>query len=373
MLTILIIILIFTVVVVVHELGHYWAAKRAGIRVEEFSIGMGPRIFHIKRGETIWSIKAFPIGGSCRMLGEDEEAEDDGEGGEKRSSPHPRSFGAKSVLWRMIVVVGGAVMNFALALILATIVVMFNSQIEPTVYTFLENSPAQEAGLLPGDRIVRAGDRRVRVRGDWTLAMLDADGAPMTVTVDRNGERLDFTMSPIYNEDESRWMFGFAFGIAVAPFADIPEGLEFGPGIRQMGFFESFAQGARDVAFYIRATITGIIRLFTHGFNLDYIMGPIGIVDTVGGQVSEVAETHGSGAAFWTAINFTVFLSMSLGIMNLLPLPALDGGRMVFLTLEAIRRKPIPPEKEGMVHFAGFMLLMVLAAIIAVNDISRFF
>jgi len=375
-LTILLALVVFTVVVVVHELGHYWAAKRTGIHVVEFSIGMGPRLFHFKRGDTIFSLKLFPIGGSCRMLGEDEQEE--GEDGVVKS-PDPRSFASRPVWARMIVILGGALLNFVLAIVLSTIMVMFNGQDEATIRSFSEISPIREAGILEGDRIVRADGRNIRVSGDMRLALLDADGTPIQLTVNRAGELLDFSVIPVYIEAENRWILGFHWGTAFGTFADIPEHLQNYTAIRQLGFFESVGMGYQNITFLVRATVTGIIRLFTHGFNLQDLMGPIGFVDMVGGQVEGVtaaAEEVGANvglAVFWTVMNFTILLSTSLGIFNLLPLPALDGGRMIFLILEAIRRKPIPPEREGMVHFIGFALLMVLAAVVAFNDILRFF
>ena len=375
-LTILLALVVFTVVVAVHEFGHYLAAKKVGIHVIEFSIGIGPRLFHFKKGDTIFSLKLFPIGGSCRMLGEDEEEE--GEEGVVKT-PSPRSFGSKPVWARMIVILGGVVLNFALAIILSTIMVMFNGQQEATVRLFPDISPIRDAGVLESDRIVVVDGRRIVVHGDIRLALMDVDGSPIQLTVYRAGQLLDFAVTPLYMEAQNRWILGFYWGIAFGVFAEIPEHLQNYATVRQLGFFESIGMGYQNVTFLVRATIAGITRLFTHGFNLQYLVGPIGFVDMVGGQVEGVtaaAEEVGANvglAVFWTVMNFTILLSTSLGIFNLLPLPALDGGRMVFLVLEAIRRKPIPPEREGMVHFIGFALLMILAAVIAYNDILRFF
>jgi len=381
-LTIILALIVFTVVVVVHELGHYWTAKKAGIHVVEFSIGMGPRLWHFKRGETVFSLKLFPIGGSCRMLGDADEEEAE-EGVVK--APDPRSFGAKPVWARMIVILGGAVLNFILAIVLSTIMMMFNAQSEATIRAFSDNSPVREVGFMEGDRIVRMNDRRIRVQGDMQLEMMNVDGSPVRFVVDRGGETLEFTVTPFLHEYEvggeerSRWLFGFQWGFAIGTFADIPEWLEGYPAVRELGFFESIRMGYQNVTFLVRATVTGITRLFTQGFNLQDLMGPIGFVDVVGGQVENVtaaAEESGANvglAVFWTVMNFTILLSTSLGIFNLLPLPALDGGRMVFLILEAIRRKPIPPEREGIVHFVGFALIMALAVAVAWNDILRLF
>jgi regulator of sigma E protease len=305
------------------------------------------------------------------MLGDETEEEvPEAEGVEiaKDKVINPRSFNAKPVSWRMAVFLGGAVMNFVLALVLATVISMFNPYREATVHGFPETSPVREAGLMPGDRIVRIDGRRINVHGDLALVMMNADGSPMTLGVMRGGERLDFNITPIYNDG---WRLGFFWGLGFGPFAEMPAEFEGLPGIRRVGFFESFVMGYHDVSFYIRATVVGVGRLITGGFSADEIMGPIGIVDTVGGSVSDAFETSGTSAALWTMLNFTVLLSANLGVLNLLPIPALDGGRMVFLILEAIRRKPIPPEREGIIHFIGFVLLMVLAAVVAYNNYTH--
>ncbi|MDR2168094.1 MAG: site-2 protease family protein [Clostridiales bacterium] len=360
-------ILVFGMIIFVHELGHYLAARKAGIRVVEFSIGMGPRLLKFTRGETMYSLKLFPIGGSCRMLGDEDK--------EEGAEPDPRSFNSKSVPWRMLVILGGGIANFLFALVLAILISMFNVQQDRYIMSFPENSPAQAAGLLEGDRVIRVNGRRIATRGDVNFAMLSADGRPIDIRVNRDGQRLDFTLNPMYRAEENRWLLGISFGVSVGTFANAPEGYQDAPGWRRMGFFENFAVGANTVDFYIRATLTGLGRLIRYGFNFDEIMGPIGIVGTVGGDVTYVLEAEGGGVgpAFWTLMQWTAILSATLGMMNLLPIPALDGAHMVFLAIEGIRRKPIPPERQGMINLIGFVLLMGLFVIVAYHDILRFF
>ena len=373
-------ILVFSIIILVHELGHFWAAKKAGIEVIEFSLGMGPRLLKFTHKGTIFSLKLFPIGGSCRMRGEDEEEKD--ENGTPLKQPAEGSFNAAPIGWRMIVIVGGAAMNFIFAFILAIILSMFNSSWNTEVHHFMDDSPVALAGMEVGDRIVRIDGRRITTRGDINIAMLSADGSPIDIVVDRNGTRIPMTITPtrIYEDGVySPWLMGVAqFGVTVGTFASSPQ-LESGENYADLdqftraSFFDSFVHGYQTVSFNIRATFTGLGRLIRYGFNFDELMGPIGIVDIVGGHVSEQAEQSGGGAAFWALINFTVLLSANLGVINLLPLPALDGGRMVFLTIEAIRKKPVPPEKEGFVHFAGLMLLLGLFVVVAYHDILRLF
>jgi len=366
---ILVALLIFTVIVTIHELGHFWAARRAGILVEEFSIGMGPRILTIKPNETRYSIKLLPLGGSCLMLGEDSD---------DKIERTERSFNSKSVSWRILVISGGAIMNFLLAFIIASVLAMFAFYSEPTVANFAENSPAQAAGIELGDQIVRINNTNVRVTGDFLLEMNISDGSSVSVVVNRNGELLNFSINPLFYADA--WRIGITWGSVVGPF--FPETQETPDGniivvnnlenVRREGFFGSLGQGFRNMTFSIRATIIGVTRLITGQFAVQDLVGPIGIVDIIGTEIDQNMAISGTATLF-TILNFTFLLSANLGVMNLLPLPALDGGRLIFLILEAIRRKPINPEKEGMVHFAGFVLLMILAAFVAYNDISRIF
>jgi len=363
-------LLIFTIIVVVHELGHYWAARRAGIHVEEFSIGMGPRILHFTKNDTIWSIKAFPLGGSCRMRGDEENPKEGTE-------PDPKSFTSASVGWRMVVIAGGAIMNFALALVLATLMSMFNASHDSTVSGFTEISPVQEAGLEIGDRIVQINGRNVNIHGDFTLEMMRADGSPIELVVERGGQRMNFTVIPFYLEDENRYLVGFVPGWRIGPFHAQTQTeadgsityLDDFDWVYRLSFFGAIANGFHNTANTVQLTMFAVSTLFTEG--LGGLMGPLGIVTTVGGSVEQSLATGGGMAALWSLMFFTFFLSVNLGILNLLPLPALDGGRLIFLFLEAIRRKPINPDKEGMVHFAGFVLIMVLTAVVLYNDIMR--
>jgi len=352
-------LLIFTIIVVVHELGHYWAARRAGIHVEEFSVGMGPRILYITRKGTIWSLKLLPLGGSCRMKGD-----------EDGTDAEPDSFTSAKVGWRIVVIAGGAIMNFLLAFVLATIISMFNALPNAIISNFAEISPIREAGAEIGDRIVRVNNRSINIFGDFSLEMLRSDGSPIDIVIERDGQRHNITVTPRYLADEGRFLVGFTPGETRGIFySPAQTGPEAQPWIQQDNFFGSIARGFHNTSLQVRFTLFAVSTLFSHG--LDGIMGPLGIVATVGGDVGESVAAGGGMAAVWLLMSYTLLLSVNLGIINLLPLPALDGGRLIFLFLEAIRRKPINPDKEGMVHFAGFVLLMALAAVVFFNDIVR--
>jgi len=350
----------------VHELGHFWAARRAGIHVEEFSIGMGPRLLSVMKNETRYSLKLLPIGGSCAMLGEDESAEG-----------NPRSFGSKSVGWRIVVITAGAFMNFVLALLITTIVAMFVHGSDATVRGFSETSPIQEAGVQIGDRIVSVNGRSVHVYGNFALAMHRADGEPMNVVIDRQGQRHNLAITPYHTGD--RYILGFIPGRVIGPFhsgtAALADGsimnLDEQPWVHRMGFFESLSYGFSSMVYNIEIVIFSLGQLITGNFTVNDMMGPVGIVTAVGDQIEQSTAAGSAADGFWAAMIFAALISANLGVFNLLPIPALDGGRLVFLILEAIRRKPIDPNREGFVHFAGLMLLMVLIVFVTYNDILR--
>jgi len=365
--TIIAALLIFTLVVLVHELGHFWAARRAGIFVEEFSIGMGPRLISFVKNETRYSLKLFPIGGSCLMLGEDEAADD------------ARSFGSKSVRWRIVVIAAGAIMNFVLALVIFTVMAMFTDTANTTVRGFTATSPVQEAGVQIGDRIVRVNGRSMNVFGNFNLEMLRTGGNPVDIVVERDGVLHSFTITPYYTDE--RHLLGFVPGLTVAPFSAETMTAEDGriiyidqlEGVRRASFFESLGRGFNDMLFSIELVIFSLGLIITGNFNIGDMMGPLGIVATVGEQIEGGMAAGGGLVAFWSALNFAALISANLGVFNLLPIPALDGGRLVFLTIEGVRRKPINPDKEGMVHFVGLMALLVLIAFVTYQDILRLF
>jgi len=363
-------LLVFSLIIFVHELGHFFAARKAGILVAEFSIGMGPRLLKYQPGETMYSLKLFPLGGSCQMLGEDEDS-DDG-----------RSFGSKPVGARMIVILAGAFMNFVLALVVAVLIASFNVFPEPSIRGFTDVSPIADAGAMPGDRITAINGRRVNSYGDFRLEMMLADGSPITVRLARQNVigDMEITVMPVLEQESERWLLGFMPGMGVGVFGDVyqmsPDGqlmdITTLDGVRQLSFAESVVKGFFDAVFAVRSVFFVLGQLITGNFGLDALMGPLGIVSEIGDEAA-AGLAISIGAAIWGMMQFVVIISANLAVLNLLPLPALDGGRMVFLILEAIRRKPVDPNREGMVHFAGFVLLMVLAVFVAYNDVVRMF
>lgn len=343
--SILVAFLIFSVIVVVHEFGHFLFAKRAGILVEEFAIGMGPVLFSKKFSETLFSIRALPIGGFCRMYGEDMAVKKD-----------DRAYSAKSLFSRFKVIAGGPLFNFILAFIVAFILLaQLGGTLTTQVASFSDVSPIREAGVQEGDIIVGYNDKAVFTFRELVIYINTDLTETVDIEVKREGVgRLNYTMVPAVDED-GRYFVGF---IASAKEFD--------------NVFEVVEYAARELAFNVRIIVYQLGHIAKYGFNKDEVAGPIGIVSTIGKDVTESA-TVGGNAAWLTVLSWTVLLSANLGVMNLLPIPALDGGRIIFLLVELIRGKPLDPNKEGFVHFLGFVLLMGLMVLLFYNDIVRLF
>lgn len=333
-------LLLFSFIVIVHELGHFLLAKKNGINVSEFSLGMGPRIISKQIGETRYSWKLLPLGGSC-MMGEDE-VDDMSEG----------SFNSKSVWARMSVIAAGPIFNFILAFILSTILVFWVGYDAPVVGKLTPGFPAQEAGIQPGDTIVKMNQKPINIWREVAIYNQFHQGQSIDVTYERDGKQYTATVVPAKDET-GRYIMGVL-----------------GSGNTKAGFFKSLQYGVYEVKYWICTTMEGLKQLVTGAVGIEQMSGPVGIVNFVG-DTYEQSAPNGWEVVVGNLMNIAILLTANLGVMNLLPIPALDGGRLVFLVIEAIRRKRIPPEKEGMVHFAGFVLLMLLMVVIMFNDIRN--
>lgn len=336
-------ILVFGVIVLVHELGHFLLAKANGIRVDEFSIGMGPRLISWVKGETRYSLKLLPIGGSC-MMGEDD-ADDTSEG----------SFNSKSVWARISVVAAGAIFNFILALVFAIVIISFTGYDKPVISGVVEGFPAEEAGMQAGDRIIKMNHKKINLWREVTYYNMFHQGETVDVVYERDGEKYEITITPKKDEDGS-----YLLGVTS------PSAYE------KANVFTAVQYGVYEVKFWICTTLESLKMLITGGVGVDQLSGPVGIVDVVDDTYQQSKE-YGALVVFIQMLNIGILLSANLGVMNLLPLPALDGGRLVFLFVEAIRGKRVPPEKEGIVHGIGMVLLLALMAFVLFNDIKRLF
>lgn len=272
----------------------------------------------------------------------------------EKGTPSEGAFPNASVWARISTVFAGPFFNFILAYILAMIVVGYAGSDKPVINGLIDGYPAQEAGMQPGDVITRMNGERIYVAREIWLNTYVGAGETMTVEFLRDGEKHTAALVPKYNEEEDRYLLGFN---GYGEYVDC----------RNAGIFK---YSYYEVRYSLRATIKSLGMLIQGKASKDDISGPIGVAQVIG-EVKEQAEPYGVWMVILNMINIALLLSVNLGVMNLLPLPALDGGRLVFLIIEAIRGKPVPPDKEGMVHFAGFVVLMILMVFVMFNDISR--
>ena len=342
-------VLILGGIILFHELGHFIFAKLSGIEVTEFSLGMGPRLLSFVKGETRYSLKLLPFGGSCAMLGEDEDAEGD------------RAFNNKPVFNRIAVVFGGPLFNFILAFLLSLVIVgCAGGFYEPVVMGVEERYPAEQAGILTGDVIIKVDHRAVHSYRDLSPYLTAHPHQDVTITwkhTDENGktEKRSAKITPVYNDKTGQSMIGVRFEAKLQKITNPVQLL---------------VQSVYEVEHWIYYVFDSFHMIFAGRVSADDISGPVGIVTTID-QTVEQAAPAGNTVVAMVLVNFAILLSANLGVMNLLPLPALDGGRLVFLIIEAIRRKPIDREKEGMVHAAGMFLLLALMVFIMFNDVRK--
>ena len=423
-------ILIFGIIVFIHELGHFLFAKANGIKVEEFAIGMGPTFFSVTRKETKYSLKLLPLGGSCMMLGEDE------------SSTDSRAFNNKSVWARFSVVFAGPLFNFVLAFVLALILIGMAGGDTPNVISVEDNSPAALAGIQEGDLIKKYNGATIGVGREIYLEdFVNPIGEePIEIVYERNGEQTETTLQP---ELKKRYLMGVNYTADDAPLevtvaaggameqagvkdgdvivaidgVEIQTGKDFyeynqehpltaeprkitytrdgeentvevtpveneyyvtgfeyncnsTDGNQKVGLLGNIKYSALEIRYQIKSVVMSLKYLFSGNFSADSVAGPVGIVNIVGDYYTQSME-YGWIAVFETMTSLCIMLSANLGVMNLLPIPALDGARLLFMIVEMIRGKKMDPDKEGFVHFIGFVLLMGLMVVILFNDIRN--
>ncbi|MFG6333350.1 MAG: RIP metalloprotease RseP [Lachnospiraceae bacterium] len=340
--SILLALLIFSALVIVHELGHFLLAKKNGITVTEFSVGMGPRLLSHEWGGTRYSLKLLPFGGSCMMVGEEEESDEEG------------SFGSKSVGARIAVIAAGPVFNFLLAFLLSLVIVSCVGY-DDTVVDVTPGYPAAQAGMQDGDRIVRMGGSRTWLYREISLFNSLYQGQKAEVTYRRGGEEHTVLLTPVLGED-GFYRYGFEK-----------------TGERTKGtIMQTVGYSMAELRYWLKATMESLLKLVQGQVGLDDMSGPVGIVDAIG-ETYEESRTDGWYYVMLNMFMMAILLSVNLGVMNLLPIPALDGGRLVFLLIEAVRGKALPQEKESMVHFLGFVLLMGFMVVVLLNDIRHLF
>ena len=343
-------ILVFGVLIAVHELGHFMAAKACGVRVNEFSIGMGPALWKKQKGETQYSLRLFPVGGFCAMEGEEEDSDD------------PTALNNQGFWAKLLIFAAGAAMNF-IAGLLIILVLYADAQAfyVPVVAGFADGCPLESAdGLQEGDRLLRIDGEKVYVYSDISLLMgLNKTGA-FDLQIERNGEVItlrDFTMERLeYTDQNGKAYTGY--------------GLYFGAEEATLGRKLSYSwNNAMDFARLVRLSLQ---MLVTGQAGVKDLSGPVGIVSTMT-QVGEQAAT--TRAAVENIAYLAALIAVNLAVMNLLPLPALDGGKIFFLVINAVSmqlfKKQIPAKYENYIHFAGLILLLALMAVITFSDVWK--
>jgi len=347
-LSIIYFILILGVIVLVHEFGHFFFAKLFGIYVYEFSIGMGPKIFSKKgkKGETVYSIRAIPIGGFCQLAGEGVE--------EDLKLPKDRLLQSKPVWQRFLVMFFGAGNNFILALIVLFFLGLImgspsNSTVIPNV---IENSPAYNSGLLAGDKIISIDGQKTKSIDDVQICLAIASGET-EFRVLRSDKELTFKVTPLTEEEqkalpeENRYSYGIQFSQE-----------------REYGFFGAIKYAFTKFTSLFRQMVLTFKFLFTGKVSVRELSGPVGIY-------SAVDQTKNNGIA--SLFSLLALLSLNVGFVNLIPFPAFDGGRILFLLIEKIKGKPVKPETENLIHNIGFFILLGLVILVTINDIIKFF
>lgn len=342
--SIILAILIFSVIIIFHELGHFLVAKKCDVKVNEFCLGLGPTIFSVQKGETTYSLKLLPFGGACMMEGEDGESSDG------------RAFPNKSVWQRFAIVVAGPLFNFIMAYVLSLLLLGTVGYDVPTLTGVMDGYAAEEEGMQAGDTILSLNHYRVHFYREISVYTFFHPGETVDVTYEREGERYHVELTPRYDEESGRYLLGIQGNYARVR-GNLPQTL-------LHGFYE--------MKYQVYAVFESLKMLLTGQLGLNDMSGPVGIVKTIGDTYDE-SVSSGVFYVVMSMVNIAILLSANLGVMNLLPLPALDGGRLVFFVVEALRGKKINEEIEGRVHFLGFALLMVLMVIIMFNDIHKLF
>ena len=360
LLTLIVFILVFSVIVVAHEFGHFIIAKLNGIKVLEFSVGMGPSIVQYTKGETKYVLKLLPIGGACMFEGEDGVYSDKENTNEKEVNNNLEvkaegAFNSANVWARIATIFAGPFFNIILAFLLSLIVVNFSGVVKPVINGITEGYPAMEAGLMAGDIITEMNGENIYLQGEVSLISSLNQGEPIEIKYKRNGETFTTTIVPKFSEEDNRYYIGFTIGKHF-----------------ECNGFDLIKYSACEVRYWLNATVKSLIMLVKGQLTTNDLSGPVGIAVTID-ETIEQAKPYGVPTIVLTMINFAVLLSVNLGVMNLLPLPALDGGRLLFLFVEVLRGKPIPPEKEGIVHFIGFVALMILTVFVLYNDLAKIF
>lgn len=335
--TVIIAIIMFLLLVTIHEFGHFIVAKLSGIKVNEFAVGMGPAIYSKEKGETLYSLRILPIGGYCAMEGEDE------------SSLDPRSYDNAPASRRFLTILAGPFMNLLLAAIIFSVVIFNTGTASTKVGGFSENSKAKEAGIEIGDQILKVNDENISEFADISKVLAkfyeenDKD-LPVEVLVKRNDEEKSFTVKPYFEKNTA------FLGVSSK--------------LRDVGFFESIGLGFKEMNKNVKMIFAILGNLFTGKLSVKALSGPVGVVKEIGNQANN---------GLMNLLYFLAYISVNLGVFNLIPFPALDGSKLVTNLYEMITKKKVNKKIEEKVTIVGFVILLSLILLVTIKDVFTLF
>lgn len=349
-------IILLGVLVIAHEFGHFIVAKKNGIWVQEFAVGMGPKIASVTKGDTEYSLRLLPLGGFCRMEGESEDG----------TLPGPTSFLSKSVGARLAVMAAGPVMNFLLAIIMIFGLTCTSYTATPEIRAVMPDSAAAAAGLQEGDVIRKIDGKTIHIYDELQYRLQDNRGEAIRLEVRGADDRIyQYELQPRLDEASGRYLIGFNPKIYSGLLADPVEGYD------EMTLGQTIRYSYFSMINYVKMTAEGLMRVFTFTADQDEYGGPIAITNMVG-QSYEAGLKYSMKAAIQNVVYIGAVLSANLGVLNLFPIPGLDGGKILFLVYEAIRRKPLDPEMEGRLQMLGFVFIMGLMIYVLWGDIMKY-
>lgn len=336
--SIIVSLLVLGVLVIGHEAGHFFIGKILGFKIEEFSIGFGPKLVNWTNKGTLYSIRILPLGGFVRFLGEEQ------------SSTDMQAFNNQAVWKRILVIVTGPIMNILLAVVLAIFVLVgFGDYFPiPVIGEIVDKSPAQVTGLKVGDVITEINSIPIKTYDDVIHTIQKYKANTLSITVKRSAQTIKYNLNPYYDNSTKTMRIGIILSQEK----------------RKVGLFEGIRLSFQWVYNIIKLMLDYLGKLFIHGQGVNDIMGPVGTIGLIGKAAEHSMEM---------LIRLAILITLNLGIVNLLPFPALDGGRLLFLFLEGIRGKPLSQDREGYIHFAGFVILLLLMLLFTYKDIARFF
>lgn len=325
-------IFVFGLLIASHEFGHFITAKLSNVKVLEFSLGMGPKLFGFKGRETNYSFRVFPIGGYVKMLGEEDKCSD------------PRAFCNQSPWIRLIIIIAGAFMNFLIAIILFMLVSYNLGVVKPIVSNVEPNYPAMTAGVKPNDKIIMVNNTKIKTWNQFKVFIAENKDKPFIMTVKRDNKTIELNLKPVYNEKEGRYLVGIT------------------PKLVKGDLIESIKDGFNETTTSITQMIIFLGGIFKGKVSANDVGGPVAIIK-MSGEAAKVG--------IWNLLFFTAFLSVNLGVFNLIPFPALDGGWVIILLFEGITGKKVDENKIGLINLIGFAILIAFAILITFKDILK--